>query len=1227
MYVLDMWLTHLSKNSIIHTYKNKLSFLKDNILGMNQYRNRIKILYEEEKLKKMKKVTIDGNEAAAYVSYAFTEVAAIYPITPSSPMAEYIDQWSVNGMKNIFGNKVKLVQMQSEAGAIATVHGAMESGVLTSTYTSSQGLLLMIPTMYRIAGHLKPGVIHVASRAVALHAYSIFAEHSDVMACRQTGYAILASSSVQDVMILGAVAHLASIKGSIPFLHFFDGFRTSHEIQKIDAIDFADLANLLDYAALEKFRKKALNPENPVVRVSGQTPETYFQSREACNTYYDALPFIVEEYMNKLNILTGHEYKLFNYYGSKNAETVLIAMGSVSGTIRETVDYLNSHGENVGFLEVHLYRPFSLPHFLQSIPKTVKTIVVLDRTKENGALGDPLYTDVCAAIMESDISPKILTGRYGLGGKDTNPSQITSILTNAKSEKPVNHFTVGIIDDLKYRSLPEENKLDTVPEGTINCKFWGLSSDGTVSANKNSIKIIGDYTNMYVQAYFEYEGKKSGGVTKSHLRFGTKPILSSYYIRHADFVACHKSSYMNKYDMHSELKPGGCFLLNCSWKGKEIENNLPESFKKYIALNKIRFYIIDATEIAKQLGMGSHTNTILQAAFFKITGIIPIDEAVKYMKNFVKKTYISKGDKIIEKNYSAIDKGVEMVKEFLVPAAWSRISSCVFESTNASISEFVQNILIPVVKQRGNDIPVSRFQTTPDGSMPMGTSKYERRGIAIDVPEWDLRTCIQCNQCSFVCPHAAIRPFLLTKDEILNSPEGLKAIPAIGKDMSKYFFLIQVDPLDCVGCGSCVDTCPSKPKALKMLPLETQKKEMGNWEYVINLKQKNPLGVGSVKGSQFEKPLLEFPGACPGCGETPYVKLITQLFGDRMYIATATGCSLVWATDYPISPYTTNDIGYGPSMSNSLFENNAEFGFGMALGVSYLRRTMKESTEQLIKITKNKHLIAAAKFWISSFFDGKQSPIASINFKNELEKARAFAEDDLKLIDFLLKNAEHLTKKSIWVIGGDGWAYDIGYGGLDHVLSMGEDINVLILDTEIYSNTGGQASKATPKGAVAKFAASGRKFKKKDLGLIAMCYEDVYVAQVAMGANQAHLLKTLKEAEGYPGTSVIIAYAPCQSHGLKFGMHTVQREMKRAVDAGYWHLYRHNPLLKKEGKNPFILDSKKPTGDLKKFLQGETRFTSLEKMFPAEAKRFIKEIEIEAKEKYNKYRKMAEAVD
>lgn len=1173
----------------------------------------------------MKKITMDGNEAAAYVSYAFTEVAAIYPITPSSPMAEYVDQWSANGMKNIFGNTVKLVEMQSEAGAIAAIHGAMESGVLTSTYTSSQGLLLMVPTMYRVVGHLKPGVIHVASRAVALHAYSIFAEHSDVMSCRQTGYAILASSSVQDVMILGAIAHLSSIKGSIPFLHFFDGFRTSHEIQKIDAVDFNELANLLDYDALEKFRKKALNPEHPVVRVSGQTPETYFQSREACNVYYNALPDIVEDYMNKMSILTGYKYKLFNYYGSKNAETVLIAMGSVSGTIRETVDYLNSYGENVGFLEVHLYRPFSLAHFLQEIPKTVNTIVVLDRTKENGALGDPLYTDVCAAFTESELSPKILTGRYGIGGKDTNPSHIASVFTNAKSKKPLNHFTVGIIDDLTYRSLPEGTNINTIPKGTTSCKFWGLSSDGTVGANKNSIKIIGDYTNLYVQAYFEYEGKKSGGVTKSHLRFGMRPINSSYYIKHADFVACHNLSYIYKYDMHSELKPGGCFLLNCSWEEQEVDKNLPESLKKYIALNKIHFYIINATKIAKQLGMGNRTNTILQAAFFKITGIIPIDEAVKYMKDFVKKTYIAKGDKIIEKNYLAIDKGVEMVKEFPVPASWATITSCVSESKNISMPEFVKNIFIPVVKQQGNNISVSNFQTTPDGSMPMGTSKYERRGIAADVPDWNSSPCVQCNQCAYVCPHAAIRPFLLTKDDMLNVPEGLKAVPAIGKGLSKYFFLIQVDPLDCVGCGSCVDICPSKPKALKMMPLITQAEEMRNWDYVINLKQqKNPIGTDSVKGSQFEKPLLEFPGACPGCGETPYVKLITQLFGDRMYIATATGCSLVWATDYPISPYTTNDKGYGPSMSNSLFENNAEFGFGMALGVSYLRKIMKEKVEKLIEITANKALLAAAKSWIFSFSDGKKSLITSIDFKNELEKARKSGKDDPELINFLLKNAENLSKKSIWIIGGDGWAYDIGYGGLDHVLFMGEDVNVLVLDTEIYSNTGGQASKSTPKGAVAKFAASGRKLGKKNLGIIAMCYENVYVAQVAMGANQAHLLKVLKEAETYPGPSIIIAYAPCQSHGLKFGMNTVQKEMKHAVETGYWHLYRYNPLLKREGKNPFILDSKKPTGDLKAFLRRETRFTSLEKMFPEEADELFKEAEQEAKAKYSIYKKMAE---
>lgn len=1173
---------------------------------------------------KLKKATMDGNEAAAYISYAFTEVAAIYPITPSSPMAEYVDIWAANGRKNIFGQTVKLIEMQSEAGAVSAMHGAMEAGVLTSSYTSSQGLLLMVPTMFRIAGHLKAGVIHVASRSTATHAYSIFAEHSDVMACRQTGFAILASSSVQEAMDLGAVAHLSSIKGSVPFLHFFDGFRTSHEIQKIDVLDYELLANLIDYNALKKLRKKALNPEYPVQRTTGQPPEIYFQNKESSNLYYDNLPNIVEEYLNKINAVTGKRYELFNYYGDKDAESIIIAMGSVSGTVQETIDYLNSsEGKKVGFLDVHLYRPFSIRHFLNKIPKTVKTVIVLDRTKEPGAPGEPLYEDVCSAFNDSEVSPVILAGRYGIGGKDTNPSHIAAVFKNAEEVYPKNHFTVGINDDITFRSIDVDDKESIVPEGTISCKFWGLGSDGTVGANKNTVKIIGDNTDKYVQAYFEYDGKKSGGITKSHLRFSDYPIKSSYYIKKADFIACHNQTYIHKYAMHTELKKGGTFLLNCSWNINELDENLPSPLRKYLADNKINLYIINADKIAQDIGIGNHTNTILQAAFFKISQIISLEEAVMYMKDSALKTYGNKGKKIIDMNYAAIDRGINEVLKADVPKSWSDITIPENEVIDDNLPEFVRNQLIPFNKQRGEMIPVSVFKNYADGSVPVGTSKYEKSGIAFEVPEWKKENCMQCNQCSYVCPHSTIRPFLLNSEEERNAPYSFKRIKAKGKNLEEFYYSILVDALDCMGCGSCADVCPAKDKALVMKPIDTQINEMGNWNYALKLSKK--VGIYSkttVKGSQFEQPLLEFPGACAGCGETPYAKLITQLFGDRMYIATATGCPLVWSTDYPSFPYTTNELGYGPAQSNSLFENNGEFGLGIALGVGQLRNILKEKILRLYNITKIEELKNKSNNWLNSFDDGNKSKESSKDLKNLL-MSLSLCDEEKDISDFVIENSEHLVKKSIWIFGGDGWAYDIGYGGLDHVISSGEDVNILVLDTEVYSNTGGQASKATPKGAVAKFAASGRKTKKKDLGRMAMTYGNVYVAQVAMGADQSQLLKAVIEAEAYRGPSIIIAYAPCVNHGLINGMGKVQLEMKRAVQSGYWHLYRYNPIYAKEGKNPFVLDSKKPAIKLREFLAGEMRFVELKNTFPDMADKLIAEIEKEAEEKYLLYYKMA----
>ena len=1188
----------------------------------------------EEKQKKLMK-TMDGNEAAAYVSYAFTEVATIYPITPSSPMAEHVDAWSAAGKKNLFGQRVKLVEMQSEAGACGAMHGALESGALATSYTASQGLLLMIPPMYRISGQLHPGVLHVSARSVGTHAFSIFGEHSDVMATRQTGFAMLCSSTVQEIMDLAGVAHLAAIKGRVPFLHFFDGFRTSHEIQKVEVMDYADLDRLLDRDALDAFRKRSLNPERPVQRSTVQNPDVYFQYREAANPYYEAIPEIVENYMGEINKITGRDYHLFNYYGCPDAEEVIIAMGSVDGVIRETVDYLNAHGRKTGYLQVHLYRPFSIKHFLSALPETVKHIAVMDRTKEPGSLGEPLYLDVCSAIAESGRNIRVYAGRYGLSIKDVTANQIEAVFNNLEAEEPKNHFTVGINDDVTHHSLAVGAPIDVVAEGTISCKFWGLGSDGTVGANKNSIKIIGDHTDLNVQAYFEYDGKKSGGVTRSHLRFGKKPINSTYLVNHADFIACHNKSYLDRYDILADAKEGANVLITCDWKGEELEKHLTPAFKKAAALKKIHLYIIDSTAIAAELGLGSRTNTILQAAFFKITGIIPIEEAVGYMKKAILKSYGRKGEKIVNMNYAAVDKGVEMVEEAEVPARWADIQ-IPEEKIDENLPKWIRKIQMPVNAMKGDNIPVSDFTDLPDGTMPQGTSKYEKRGIAVNIPVWDSEKCIQCNMCSYVCPHSCIRPFLVNEDEAAKAPETFTTTAVKGKGAEGLRFRLQVSALDCTGCGSCANVCPSKEKAITMKPLDNNLNEADNWEYAMKLAPKaNPFGTTTVKGSQFEQPLLEFPGSCPGCGETPYAKLITQLFGDRMYVATATGCSQVWSTSFPSFPYTTNHKGQGPAVGGSLFENNAEYGMGIWLSVEQQREKLAEHVKALAEKTDDAKIKETAAAWLASYNDKssretgealKNAVLESglLNENADLVAANVPGDDVKALAEAVRENFDHLTKKSVWFFGGDGWAYDIGYGGLDHVLASGADVNVMVFDTEIYSNTGGQASKATPTGAVAQFAAAGKRRKKKDLGMMAMSYGDVYVAQVAMGANPAQFLKAVTEAEAHKGPSLIIAYAPCISHGLRCGMSDVQGEIKRAVEVGYWQLYRNNPELIKEGKNPFILDSKEPQGDFREFLRGEVRFSSLERTFPEAADALFERTESEAKARYARYKELAE---
>ena len=1182
--------------------------------------------------RKMK--TMDGNSAAAHVSYAFTDVAAIYPITPSSVMADETDKYAAAGRKNLFGREVRVTEMQSEAGAAGAVHGSLAAGALTTTYTASQGLLLMIPNMYKMAGELLPSVIHVSARTVATHALNIFGDHSDVYACRQTGYAMLCSNSPQEVMDLGAVAHLSAIKGRVPFLHFFDGFRTSHEIQKIQVWDYDDLGDLLDWDAVDAFRRNALNPEHPVLRGQAQNGDIFFQAREACNKYYDAVPEVVVDYMNKVNEKIGTNYKPFNYYGAPDADKVIIAMGSACETIEEVIDYLNAAGEKVGLVKVHLYRPFVAKYLLEVLPETVKQISVLDRTKEPGSIGEPLYLDVLAAINGTPFGAcPVYSGRYGLGSKDTKPSDIIAVYRNMEKAEPKKRFTIGIVDDVTHLSLEANEDPDTAPAGTTSCKFWGLGSDGTVGANKNSIKIIGDHTDMYAQGYFDYDSKKSGGLTISHLRFGHTPIKSTYYISKADFVACSNPAYLDTYDMVQDLKKGGSFLLNCSWDAKELDERLPGKVKKFIADNDINFYTIDAFKIGKELGLGTRTNTVLQSAFFSIAKIIPEEDAIKYMKDAATKSYSRKGDAIVKMNHDAIDRGANGYVKVEVPASWKDAvddsQPKVATGNRPELVDYVNNVVFPVNSFHGKDLPVSTFEKYADGTSPQGTAAYEKRGVAVDVPEWIVDNCIQCNQCSYVCPHAVIRPIAMTDEELKNAPEGTKAKPMTG--VPGMNFAMVISPLDCTGCGSCVSTCPAKEKALKMSPIDTQRAQEAVFEYGIDLPAKEEVAAKfketSVKGSQFKQPLLEFSGACGGCGETPYAKLATQLFGDKMFIANATGCSSIWGGSAPATPYTVNKKGHGPAWENSLFEDNAEFGLGMTLAQNAVRGRLAELTEKLIAVEyATAEIKEAGQKWLDTMADRVENGPATEAFIAALEegvipgcKCEACA-----LASQILKDKDFLAKKSMWILGGDGWAYDIGFGGLDHALASGEDINVLVFDTEVYSNTGGQASKSTPCGSVAQFAATGKATKKKDLAAIAMSYGYVYVAQVAMGADMNQCIKAFSEAESYHGPSIILAYAPCINHGIKGGMGVSQMEEKKAVAAGYWHNFRFDPRRADNGENPFQLDSKAPTASYRDFIMGEVRYNSLTRSFPERAEKLFANAEKYAAEKYEKLKKMAE---
>ena len=1170
--------------------------------------------------------TVDGNTAAAHVAYAFTEVATIFPITPSSTMAELVDEWSAQGRKNVFGQKVKVVEMQSEAGASGAFHGSLQAGALTSTFTASQGLLLMIPNMYKCAGELLPGVFHVTARALAAQALSIFGDHQDVMAARQTGVVMLASGSVQEVADIAPVAHMSAIEGSLPFIHFFDGFRTSHEIQKIELMENEDYAKLINKEALQAFRDKALSPNRPVTRGTAQNPDIYFQTREVSNKYYEDIVGIVEKNMARMSEITGRKHSLFDYYGAEDATHVVVAMGSVTEALEETIDYLNAQGQKLGMIKVHLFRPFSSEHFLAAMPKTVERVCVLDRTKEPGAPGEPLYLDVVNVLAKSELSPLVVGGRFGLGSKDTTPTELNAVFENLNEENPKNGFTIGIVDDVTNTSLPKAEEIKIKAPGTVRCKFWGLGSDGTVGANKQAIKIIGDHTDKYAQAYFDYDSKKSGGITMSHLRFGDTPIRSTYLLDESDYIACHNQSYVHKYDLLQGLRKGGIFVLNTIWDAEGLEANLPAEMKRYIAQNDIEFYTINAVKIGQEIGLGNRINMICQAAFFKLADIIPVEDAVKYLKDSIQKAYGKKGEKIVNMNYQAVEAGISSLVKVDVPASWANATE---PNKDSDIEEpaFIKNILRPMSAQKGNDLPVSTFLGYEDGTFPNGTSAYEKRGIAVNVPEWITENCIQCNRCSFICPHSCIRPFLLTEEEVANAPEEFETKKATGKGLEGLQYRIQVSPMDCTGCGNCADVCPAKEKALVMKPFDTQEAEVENWAYAVDPKKVEPKGdvmnVNTVKGSQFRQPLMEFSGACAGCGETPYIKLVTQLFGTRMMIANATGCSSIWGASAPTTAYTVNHEGKGPSWANSLFEDNAEFGFGMHLAVEQLRDKLTQDIQALVASGSCEEGREVLENWLENKDNSAGSEVASKAVVEFINNFQSDNEELNALVESIKERQDYLVKRSQWILGGDGWAYDIGYGGLDHVLASGENVNVLVFDTEIYSNTGGQASKSTPVAAMAKFAASGKRSRKKDLGMMAMSYGNVYVAQVAMGADYNQFVKAVVEAEAYDGPSLIIAYAPCISHGLKEGMGRSIANEEQAVKCGYWHLYRHNPTLRLEGKNPFSLDSKEPTESFRDFLMKQVRYSAIAKQFPDEAEELFTMAEESAKDRLDSYKRLA----
>lgn len=1170
--------------------------------------------------------TVDGNTAAAHVSYAFTDVAAIYPITPSSTMAEVVDEWASQGRKNIFGQVVKVVEMQSEGGAAGAFHGSLSAGALTSTYTASQGLLLMLPNMYKCAGELLPGVFHVSARALASQALSIFGDHQDVMSARMTGCCLLASGSVQEVADIAPVAHYAAIEGKLPFIHFFDGFRTSHEIQKVELFENEDYAKLLNFDAVKEFRDSALSPNHPFTKGTAQNPDIYFQTREASNKYYDDMVGIVEKYMDKMSELTGRKHSLFDYYGAEDAKYVMVAMGSVTEAAEELIDVLNGRGGKYGLVKVHLYRPFSVEHFLKAMPSTVERIVVLDRTKEPGANGEPLYLDVRDIYYGKENAPMIIGGRYGLGSKDTIPTDLMAAFENLTSDAPKDRFTLSIVDDVTNHSITAKEEVKIAQPGTVRCKFWGLGSDGTVGANKQAIKIIGDNTDKYVQAYFDYDSKKSGGVTMSHLRFGDSPIRSTYLLDEADYIACHKQSYVYQYDVIKGLRKGGNFVLNTIWTPEELDAHLPAALKRYIARNDIQFYTLDAVNIAKEIGLGNRINMICQSAFFKLAEIIPEEDAVKYLKDSIKKTYGKKGDKVVNMNCEAVDQGIHALVKIDVPASWA--DAVDEEKVEVDEPAFIKNILRPMTAVEGNSLPVSAFNENIDGRFPAGTAAYEKRCIAVDVPEWQVDNCIQCNQCSVVCPHAAIRPVLLTEEEAANAPEAFVTKKAVGKGLEGLQYRIQVSAMDCTGCGNCADICPAKTKALVMKPMEEQKEvQEENWYFATDFSKVSAkpdvMPATTIKGSQFRQPLLEFSGACAGCGETAYMKLATQLFGPRMMVANATGCSSIWGASAPATPYTQNHEGKGPAWANSLFEDNAEYGYGMYLAVSQLRSKVEELAKELAEVVTDEAEKAVVTEFIDNMYNGDTTVATSESFVKLVDKYAAEGKYT-ELVKELVELKDYFVKRSQWILGGDGWSYDIGYGGLDHVLASGEDVNVLVFDTEVYSNTGGQSSKATPAAAMAKFAASGKRSKKKDLGMMAATYGNVYVAQVAIGADKNQFLKALIEAERYDGPSLIICYAPCINHGIKKGMGKSVENEADAVKCGYWHLYRYNPQLKAEGKNPFSLDSKEPTESFREFIMGQNRYAAIAKMFPEESEELFAMAEQNAKERYEGYKKMAE---